>query len=68
MMTFLIFNDKYNLYIRMIYIYCKYIYTIAIAGTNVNFFIIKIINFLSYILKSRNYILSLIIPPFNFFT
>ena len=63
MMTFLIFNDKYNLYIRMIYIYCKYIYTIAIAGTNVNFFIIKII-----ILKSRNYILSLIIPPFNFFT
>jgi hypothetical protein len=68
MMTFLIFNDKYNLYIRMIYIYCKYIYTIAIAGTNANFFIIKIINCIKFILKSRNYILSLIIPPFNFFT
>ena len=68
MMTFLIFNDKYNLYIRMIYIYCKNIYTIAIAGTNVNFFIIKIINCIKFILKSRNYILSLIIPPFNFFT
>lgn len=68
MMTFLIFNDKYYLYIRMIYIYCKYIYTIAIAGTNVNFFIIKIINRIKFILKSRNYILSLIIPPFDFFT